>query len=662
MRLLSTLLIGMLYCCQKFALSFITPNRQRTLVSSSSYRYNSPSSTTSILMSSNDSGEKDKLSIAILGGGISGLSCASQLLSQHKSKYNDSSSKSNELEVTMFDTGRLRPGGRCSSRLPNDKPAVVQNRSSGVYPAKRPCDSQDTIINNQQGILEVPENIQKAIYNYGDDIAKLGPVDHAAQILSSNNIPNFELQLEKWLEEGVVEAFPDGSVCELLGNHNNENEEEQSVELQPLNGEMMYYGKGGMGNIPITMRDYCQSFNGYGDEYTGPSFRLNQDVWVSPSNGVKYIGKEKETNGGYLWELRAGKKSLGKYHRLVISHNGKCADRIMSRTPAKAFHSLLRTKFAPYVPQNGGNQMTLNSIYSLVFAVKSEKSGGGGNGGLSSPIAKALSKLSSSSEGSEGDIYTVNIKNEPNLRLLSCNTLKHHHTKKNPNSESDTEVYTLLSSPTFGKKFKGPQENLPIDLQQKVTIKLLESLEKSLSLEEGSVINSVVDVKVQLWGAAVPMNTWTSHSISKNEVDGFVYDGRGGVGACGDWILDPSVAGAWESGRRLANHLLTAQELDSKLSVGLPDKVPKDDSGKFEPSSGALGSGIGTIPTSPNSAEFVFPKSNDQQQSNRPRGGGGRGGRGDGRGRGRGRGRGSNSRGDKEGSKSSDRSVYSVTL
>jgi len=334
----------------------------------------------------------------------------------------------------------------------------------------------------------------------------------------------------------------------------------------------------------------------------------------------------------------------------------------MSRTPAKAFHSLLRTKFAPYVPQNGGNQMTLNSIYSLVFAVKSEKSGGGGNGGLSSPIAKALSKLSSSSEGSEGDIYTVNIKNEPNLRLLSCNTLKHHHTKKNPNSESDTEVYTLLSSPTFGKKFKGPQENLPIDLQQKVTIKLLESLEKSLSLEEGSVINSVVDVKVQLWGAAVPMNTWTSHSISKNEVDGFVYDGRGGVGACGDWILDPSVAGAWESGRRLANHLLTAQELDSKLSVGLPDKVPKDDSGKFEPSSGALGSGIGTIPTSPNSAEFVFPKSNDQQQSNRPRGGGGRGGRGDGRGRGRGRGRGSNSRGDKEGSKSSDRSVYSVTL
>ena len=606
----------------------------------------------------NNSGEKDKLSIAILGGGISGLSCASQLLSHHKSTYNDSSSNY-ELEVTMFDTGRLRPGGRCSSRLPNDKPAVVQNGSSGTYPIKRPCDSEDTNSNNSNDQTQrVPENIQKAINNYGDDIAKLGPVDHAAQILSSNNIPNFELQLEKWLEEGVVEVFPEGSVCELL---NNENKEKQSVELQPLKGEKMYYGKGGMGNIPITMRDYCQSFNGYGDEYTGQSFRLNQDVWVSPSNGVKYIGKEKETKGGYLWELRAGKKSLGKYHRLVISHNGKCADRIMSRTPAKAFHSLLRTKFAPYVPQNGGNQMTLNSIYSLVFAVKSERSGEGGNGGLSSPIAKAISNLSSSEGSSKGDVYTVNIKNEPSLRLLSCNTLKHHHTQ-NQNSESDTEVYTLLSSPTFGKKFKGPQENLPIDLQQKVTIKLLESLEKSLNLEEGSVINSVIDVKVQLWGAAVPMNTWTSHSISKDDVDGFVYDGRGGVGACGDWILDPSVAGAWESGRRLANHLLTTQELDSKLSVGLPDKVPNEDSGKFEPSRSALGSGIGTIPTSPNAAEFVFPKSTDQQQSNRSRGGRGRGGRGNGRVRGRGRGSNKGRGQDKEGSKSSDRTVYSVTL
>ena len=53
-------------------------------------------------------------------------------------------------------------------------------------------------------------------------------------------------------------------------------------------------------------------------------------------------------------------------------------------------------------------------------------------------------------------------------------------------------------------------------------------------------------------------------------------------------------------------------------SVGLPDHSSKGGkSGKFVPSPIALGSGIGTIPSSPNSAGFEFPS---KEQSNRPRG------------------------------------------
>ena len=70
----------------------------------------------------------NKLSIAILGGGVAGLSCASQLLSQHKKSYDHSSYR---LEVTVFDTGRLRPGGRCLSRLPGDVPAPANKGSGG---------------------------------------------------------------------------------------------------------------------------------------------------------------------------------------------------------------------------------------------------------------------------------------------------------------------------------------------------------------------------------------------------------------------------------------------------------------------------------------------------------------------------------------------------
>ena len=116
---------------------------------------------------SSDEKESATLSIAILGGGISGLSCASNLLSQHKQHK----SRYDNLEVTLFDTGRLRPGGRCSSRLPGDKPAVIKNKSSGKFPVKnddrsnrRACDNEDGSNNGRaKEELSVPENIQKAL-------------------------------------------------------------------------------------------------------------------------------------------------------------------------------------------------------------------------------------------------------------------------------------------------------------------------------------------------------------------------------------------------------------------------------------------------------------------------------------------------------------------
>ena len=607
-------------------------------------------------MSSNTSPKK----VAILGGGIAGLSCASQLLSRHKQS---GGGQSYELEVTVFDTGRLRPGGRCSSRLVGDKPPVVKNSQPQQ---RRACDDDALQTNNQDETNITPINIHKALlantnHQQGNNnsmariLNSAGAIDHAAQIISVPKLNNgssgggmdrFQSQVDEWLTSNVLEKFPEGSVCELINDDGAADEESanKQLKLEPLKGDM-YYGKGGMGNIPLAMLDYCLSFNGFGENYTGQSFRIAQDVWVSPSNGVKYIGnrnKDDDNNnndddGEPQWELRAGNKSLGKYHNLVIAHNGKCADRIMSRTPAKAFHSLLRTKFAPYVPQWGGREMTLNSIYSLVFAIKSSD-------GEASPISKVVANLCNQNDNDDDDdVYTIMIKNEPTLRLLSCNSLKHHHAQ-NPNSQSNIEIYTLLSSPKFGKQFKGPQENLPLDLQEKVVMKLLSNLEHSLNLDVGDVSNSVVDLKLQVWGAAVPMNTWSSTSSSNNgDVDGFVYDATYGVGAAGDWILDPSVAGAWESGRRLADWMLQHHEESDnkreKWSVGLPDLTNnsnnKEKNGKFVPSRVALESGIGTIPPSPNS-KFEFPSSSSNDgQSQRGQGGGrGRGGGGRGRGRG----------------------------
>jgi len=431
-------------------------------------------------------------------------------------------------------------------------------------------------------------------------------VDHAAQMASvppDRDFSSFRRQIDRWVAEGVVTPFPEGSVCELLFRSRREEADDDdddatedanaaagaTARLRPVrtggaSSAETYYGVGGMGSIPLAMRDRCLSFDAAG-ENDDRSFRIRQDVWVSPSNGVQYIGDVNDD--GPKWELFANGQSMGRFHKLVIAHNGKCADRIMSQTPAKELHSLLRTRFAPYVPRWGGKEMTLNSIYSLVFVAK---------GGC---LDDALRKLSS---GSADDPlpYTIMIKNEPNLRLLSCNTRKHKH-KLNPRNDN-SQVWTLLSSPQFGKQFKGPQENLPPALVETVTIEMLTSLERALNIPKGTIAEAVKDVKLQLWGAAVPMNTWRTAAID-GRVDGFVYDAIHGVGACGDWILDPSIAGAWESGRRLADWIARGEDT---VSVGFPATAASfGDVGKFYPSRAAAESGIGTVPSSYSNVGYV---------------------------------------------------------
>ena len=154
--------------------------------------------------------------VAILGGGISGLSTASQLLSRHKQ-----SGQAYELEVTVFDTGRLRPGGRCSSRLVGDKPPVVKNQQ----PQRRACDDEDLQAKHQDENNMTPQNIHKALLantnqqGNNDSMARVlnscGAIDHAAQIVSvptlddnSGDMDHFQSQVDEWLKSDWVVIDP----------------------------------------------------------------------------------------------------------------------------------------------------------------------------------------------------------------------------------------------------------------------------------------------------------------------------------------------------------------------------------------------------------------------------------------------------------------------
>lgn len=443
-----------------------------------------------------------KETVAVIGGGIAGLSCAAALKSSGK------------FDPTVFDTGRLRPGGRCSSRLPGDPPKDPSE--------KHPLLDQTVI-------------------------------DHAAQILTvpQNGYIEFQKQVNDWEKQGILKRFSPGSVCDILAD-NKKSKGKAAFRLKQLSGNM-YYGSNGMGSIPTRIG-------------ASKAFPIEQDKWVSPSNGVVRYEKEQK------WKIKANGKNLGKFDRLIIAHNGKCADRLMSKTPAKALHSLLRTNFSPTVPAWGGKRMTLNSIYSFTFAIDRK----------TSPISRVL----------PDDFICGFVKNEQALRFLSCNTRKYDNNKEN----SDIEIWTVLSSAKFGKKHKGPQEFLPTELVTEVSGLLLEATERSLCLAPGTLRGTqedspgrgiVLDSRLQLWGAAVPLNTWTTSE--KTQPHGFLYDSKYYVGACGDWLLEASIAGAWESGRRLANWM--SSEKGSRQSVGLPP----NENLAFQSSAAVAKAGIGSL-------------------------------------------------------------------
>ena len=458
-----------------------------------------------------------KESVAIIGGGIAGLSCAQRL------------SLSGNFDCTVFDTGRLRPGGRCSSRLVGDKPKA---ESEG---------------------LQVPE-----VY----PILSKHIIDHAAQILTVPAGPEyteFRKQVKQWEVQGIVRRYPTKTVCDILTN--NKQGQGGVFYLKPLNTEngddkpLMYYGTKGMASIPLAM---AQS--------SGGMFQIHQDVWVSPSNGVRY-----QRGTSRNWKLQANGQTLGLFDRIVIAHNGKCADRLMSKTPAKDLHSLLQVNFSPSVPKWGGKRMTLNSIYSLTIAIDA----------TTCPLSQVLDK---------NRFICGFVKNEPSLRFLSCQSRKYISTDpEHPN----VEVWTILSSPTFAKQYKAPQEFLPPETVSNVTALLLQAVERSLGLPTDSLSNEILERRLQLWGAAVPLNVWTSRDDRKNHDDessGFVYDGEYRVGVCGDWLLRPSIAGAWESGRRLAEFMEQSKLSKSEQSVGLPTL-----GGKFLVSNEASRAGIGAL-------------------------------------------------------------------
>ncbi|KAJ1491154.1 hypothetical protein T484DRAFT_1775620 [Baffinella frigidus] len=218
------------------------------------------------------------------------------------------------------------------------------------------------------------------------------------------------------------------------------------------------------------------------------------------------------------------------FEYICVAHNGKCAERLMREADVPALHKLLKCKFGSGPPPKA--LMQLSSLWVCCFAVK---------GSLGLPFEGAF------------------VKGSQDLCWVADNSKKMAGAGA---AAEGYEAWTLVSTRPYGTANKVPQENVPKDVADRVTREMTRAFETAAGLAPGTI--APVASRVQLWGAGVPMNTYTPAPC--------ILDAAKAAGICGDWLVDPSVQGAAISGIEMADAIKA--HLDGKKeNVGILDSL-----------------------------------------------------------------------------------------
>ncbi|XP_078429812.1 FAD/NAD(P)-binding oxidoreductase family protein isoform X2 [Wolffia australiana] len=296
--------------------------------------------------------------------------------------------------------------------------------------------------------------------------------DHAAQFFTVTD-PRFQVFVDKWIEEGLVREWKG-----LLGNL------EVGGEFIPLPpSPARYVGTKGMRPLADSILRDSRMVN------------VVRPCWIS---------KIEPFNGS--WHLTENGKPHGHFDSIVISHNGKCANRLLSTSGLPLLASQMK-------------RLELSSIWALLAAFKE-------------PLIRPNSNGALAFEGAF-------VKGIDSVSWMGNNSRKLF-----PSKNDIPHCWTFFSTGSYGRKNKVPQENVPKVTADKVTREMLSGAEVALGLSEGSL--KPFYTRVQLWGAALPTNTPDVPCI---------YDPCGRAGICGDWLLGSSIEAAVLSGISLGEHI-----------------------------------------------------------------------------------------------------------
>ncbi|XP_062203624.1 uncharacterized protein LOC133905858 [Phragmites australis] len=376
-------------------------------------------------------------SVAVIGGGASGLSCASALAARG-------------VRAVVFDTGMHGLGGRMATRV------------------------------------------------VGDD-GELLVFDHAAQFFTASD-ERFQKLVHQWLDRGLVR------------------------EWRGLIGELEAGGL--FRTIPASTPRYI-GVNG---------MRPLADAMLPESDMIKvvrpcWISKLEPFNG--LWRLFENEKPCGEYDAIVIAHNGKCANRLLSTSGLPSLTKQMK-------------RLELSSVWALLAAFED-------------PLPIRHNDSCGAFEGAF-------VRDVDSLSWMGNNTRKLF-----PMQTGTPECWTFFSTAAYGRRNKVPQENIPKVTAEKVKEDMLGGVEHALGLSKGS-LQQPIYTRLQLWGAALPMNTPGVPCI---------FDPHGRAGICGDWLTGSSIEAAVLSGISLANHIAdyfaSHGERPEEFAIGLHENLSQVD-------------------------------------------------------------------------------------
>ncbi|KAG0477384.1 hypothetical protein HPP92_014225 [Vanilla planifolia] len=351
-------------------------------------------------------------------------------------------------------------------------------------------------LGGRMGTREVFESQQQLVF------------DHAAQFFTATD-ERFQKLVDKWLADGLV--------CEWKGLIG---ELEAGGHFTPLPSSCIKY-IGAKGMRPLA--DSLQKFSGL--------VEITRPCWIS---------KLEPCNG--MWHLSEREKPRGAFDAIVIAHNGKCANRLLSSSGLPLLYRQMKG-------------LELSSIWALLAAFKDPL-----------PVPR---------DGALGAVEGAFVKGVHSVSWMANNTSKLLPLHAGPRVP---ECWTFFSTAGYGKRNKVPQENIPSVTAEKVKMEMLEGVEAALGLSRGTLPQPFY-TRLQLWGAALPTNTLGVHCI---------FDPYGRAGICGDWLLGSCMEAAALSGTSLGNHLAdyfqSGGTRPEEFAVGLHEtfrSVARHDIGHF---------------------------------------------------------------------------------